>query len=87
MKFIYYLIALPVLAILAWGIYIAQPMEEGISFAPHIEDCVNTKLLMALLLLIGYTLGRMSAWFSYSPVRGELRRQRNTLSSTKRLTA
>ena len=76
MKFIYYLIALPVLAVLAWGIYVAKPLEDGISFAPYLEDCVNAKLVMAVLLLIGYTLGRFSAWFSYSPVRGELRRQR-----------
>ena len=76
MKFIYYLIALPVLAVLAWGIYVAKPLEDGISFAPYLEDCVNAKLVMAVLLLIGYTLGSFSAWFSYSPVRGELRRQR-----------
>ena len=76
MKFIYYLIALPVLAVLAWVIYVAKPLEDGISFAPYLEDCVNAKLVMAVLLLIGYTLGRFSAWFSYSPVRGELRRQR-----------
>ena len=76
MRFVYYLLAIPFVALLIWLIYIAEATGEGISFAPWNQESINTQLILAVCLLIGYFFGRFSAWFAYIPLRGELRRQK-----------
>lgn len=76
MKFLHYLIILPLLAAAAWIVYNADSSAEGISFLPWPQDCVDTKLVLIVFLLYGYIIGRIGAWFSYSPIRSDLRRQK-----------
>lgn len=76
MKFLYYLIAVPCLAAIAWIVYMADCSAEGVAFAFWPQDYINTKLILTVFLFGGYIFGRLSAWFGYAPLRTELRRQK-----------
>ena len=75
MKFLHYLIVIPLLAVAAWAIYTADPEGEGIPCAWY-QKPFDTKLVLVIFLVYGYTLGRIGAWFGYSPLRRDLRRQK-----------
>lgn len=78
MKFLHYLIALPLLAAAAWAVYGAEASAEGISFLPWSEYCLNTNVVLTVFLLYGYTFGRINSWFMYAPLRRELRKQKKS---------
>lgn len=75
MKFLHYLIVIPLLAVAAWAIYTADPKGEGIPCTWY-QEPFDTKLVLVIFLLYGYILGRIGAWFGYSPLRRDLRRQK-----------
>ena len=75
MKFLHYLIVIPLLAVAAWAIYTADPEGEGIPCTWY-QKPFDTKLVLVIFLLYGYILGRIGAWFGYSPLRRDLRRQK-----------
>lgn len=81
MKFLHYLIILPFVII---AILVASDAEicsdiKGVCFqAIKLSDYEGFKLetVLAVFFIFGYILGRVGAWFSYSPVRQALRMQR-----------
>ncbi|MBR1825570.1 MAG: hypothetical protein IJ770_03180 [Alphaproteobacteria bacterium] len=76
MKFLHYLIILPFVAAAVWAVCCATSSEHGISFAPWKEYFINPHLVLACCTIFGYILGRIGAWFGYSPMRRDLRQQR-----------
>lgn len=83
MKFLHSLIIIPLVILAVWAVCVADSSAEGIDFAywPAGEDAkrvltLHTKPVLIICLLFGYLLGRINAWFSYSSLRGDLRRQR-----------
>lgn len=76
MKILHYLIIIPLVAVAMWVIYNADASAEGIFFAPWPQDCVDTKLVLTAFLVFGYLLGRIGAWFGYSPLRSDLRKEK-----------
>lgn len=79
MKFLHYLIALPLLLIAAWAIYNAES-NDGIAFTlwPYDKttDSFNMQLILFLFLLYGYICGRVSSWFAHAPLRKALRQEK-----------
>lgn len=76
MRILHYLIVIPLVAAAVWVIYNADSSAEGIFFAPWPQDCVDTKLVLTAFLVFGYVVGRIGAWFGYSPLRRELRKEK-----------
>lgn len=77
MKFLHYLIIVPLIAAAAYAIYGADPEGDGIPCEWYSKP-FDTKLVLVIFLVYGYLMGRISAWFGYSPLRCELRRQKKT---------
>ena len=75
MKFLHYLIIIPMLAIAAYAIYGADPEGDGIPCEWYSKP-FDTKLVLIVFLVYGYLMGRIGAWFGYSPLRRDLRRQK-----------
>lgn len=75
MKFLHYLIVIPLLAAAVWAIYTADPEGEGIPCLWY-QKPFDTKLVLVIFLIYGYIMGRIGAWFGYSPLRRDLRRQK-----------
>ncbi len=75
MKFLHYLIVIPLLAVAVWAIYTADPEGDGIPCMWYSKP-FDTKLVLLIFLVYGYIIGRIGAWFGYSPLRRDLRRQR-----------
>ena len=75
MKFLHYLIFIPLLALAVWAIYTADPEGEGIPTLWYSKP-FDTKLVLVVFLVYGYIMGRIGAWFGYSPLRRDLRRQK-----------
>lgn len=76
MKFLHYLIILPFVAALVWAVCCATSSEHGISLPLWSDYYINPRLALACFAILGYILGRVGAWFGYSPMRRDLRRQR-----------
>ena len=80
MKLLHYLIILPLAALAIWAVLSAEVCAEskGICFPVKLKDADGFKVqsVLAVFLLFGYILGRIGAWFGYSPLRRDLRRQR-----------
>lgn len=81
MKFLQYLIILPfaIIAILAASNAEICPELKGVCFQTvNMEGVEGFKLetVLAVFFIFGYILGRISAWFGYSPIRRALRMQR-----------
>lgn len=80
MRFLHYLIILPFVII---AILVASDAEicsdiKGVCFqAIKLNGYEGFKLetVLAVFFIFGYILGRVGAWFSYSPVRQALRMQ------------
>lgn len=75
MKFLHYLIVIPLLAVAVWAIYTADPDGDGIPCMWYSKP-FDTKLVLLIFLVYGYIIGRIGAWFGYSPLRRDLRRQK-----------
>ena len=75
MKFLHYLIVIPLLAVAVWAIYTADPEGDGIPCMWYSKP-FDTKLVLLIFLVYGYIIGRIGAWFGYSPLRRDLRRQK-----------
>lgn len=75
MKFLHYLIVIPLLAVAAWGIYTADQEGDGI-LCTWYQKPFDTKLVLLIFLIYGYIIGRIGAWFGYSPLRRDLRQQK-----------
>lgn len=75
MKFLHYLIVIPLLAVAVWAIYTADPEGDGIPCIWYSKP-FDTKLVLLIFLVYGYIIGRIGAWFGYSPLRRDLRRQK-----------
>ena len=52
MKFAYYIIVIPVIALLIWLLYGVETSEEGISFAPYPQDCFNPQIVLILCVAV-----------------------------------
>ncbi|MEE6206839.1 MAG: LapA family protein [Alphaproteobacteria bacterium] len=76
MKFAYYIIVIPVIALLIWLLYGVETSEEGISFAPYPQDCFNPQIVLILCVAVGYIIGKLNSWFNYIPLRRDLRQQK-----------
>ncbi len=76
MKFLHYLIVIPLLGIAVWAIFGAE--AEGIRFPYGPEEGFKTQYVLTVFLLLGYIFGRIGAWFDYAPMRRDLRLQRRT---------
>jgi len=76
MKFLHYLIIIPLIGVAVWAIIDVE--AEGIRFSYGPEDGFKVRYVMAAFLLLGYLIGRIGAWFGYSPLRRDLRIQRKT---------
>ena len=78
MKFLHYFITLPLIIFAIYAIYLAEPSNEGegIEFTLWPDNFVNIKLVLTCFLAWGYLIGRTTAWFEYSPLRSDLRRQK-----------
>ena len=75
MKFLHYLIVIPLLAAAVWAIYTADPEGDGIPCMWYSKP-FDTKLVLIVFFAYGYVMGRIGAWFGYSPLRRDLRRQK-----------
>lgn len=78
MRFIYYLIVLPVIALLTWLLYGISTSEEGIAFAQWPQDCIKPQIILIVFLALGYILGKLNSWFNYLPLRYNLKQQMKT---------
>lgn len=76
MKFLHYLIVIPLIAVAVWAIIGVE--AGGIHFPYGPEEGFKAQYVLAVFLLLGYLLGRIGAWFGYSPLRRDLRMQRRT---------
>ena len=76
MKFAYYIIVIPVIALLIWLLYGVETSAEGISFAPYPQDCFNPQVVLLLCVAVGYIIGKLNSWFNYLPLRRDLRLQK-----------
>ena len=75
MKLLHYLIIVPLLILAVWVMYTADQEGDGVPFVWYTKP-LDTKLVLFVFLLYGYILGRIDAWFGYSPLRRDLRRQK-----------
>ena len=75
MRFLHYIFIIPLFALAAWAVYTADPEGEGIPCSWY-QKPFDTKLVLVIFLIYGYIVGRIDAWFGYSPLRRDLRRQK-----------
>ncbi len=75
MKFLYYLISLPLLILALWAVYGIEA-SEGVTFILWPENTLNIKLILCAFLLYGFICGRLASWFAYAPMRRDLRLQK-----------
>lgn len=75
MKLLHYLVMIPLLVIAVAAVLTADPEGTGIPCTWY-DEKLDTKTVLVIFLLYGYTAGRLGAWFGYSPLRSDLRRQK-----------
>lgn len=76
MKLAYYIIVIPIIALLIWLLYGVDTSVEGISFAPYPQDCFKPQIVLIVFIAVGYILGKLNSWFNYLPLRRDLRQQK-----------
>ena len=76
MKFAYYIIVIPVIALIVWVLYGIGTSEEGIFFAQWPQDCISPQVVLVISLAVGYLLGKLNSWFNYLPLRQDLKQQK-----------
>lgn len=79
MKFFYYLIEIPLVAIAIW--LVTNAHAEGGIFNFELwpfetEVNVDAKLTLCFLILFGFIWAKINSWFAYSPIRKALRSQK-----------
>ncbi len=80
MKFLHYLVILPLFGAALWAIFGAETVTEteGIKFPIGPEGGFKTQYVLTVFFIFGYFTGRIGAWFGYSPLRRDLRMQKKT---------
>ncbi|MCQ2735268.1 MAG: hypothetical protein MJ212_04910 [Alphaproteobacteria bacterium] len=78
MRFVYFLIVLPCVALVAWLLCGVSTSEEGIAFAQWPQDCIKPQIVLIVFLALGYILGKLNAWLNYLPLRHNLKQQMKT---------
>ena len=79
MKFLYYLLEIPLIVAAVWLVVNANPEGEVFNFELwplESEVQINTKLTLCILLFFGFIWGKINSWFAYSPLRKALRSQK-----------
>lgn len=73
MTFLRILLGLPIVVLLLVFAFVNNDMVELSLWPTSLELVVSLSVLIVLLFLSGYILGRFFAWMSYSSVRKSLR--------------
>lgn len=79
MKFLYYLIEIPIIVTAMWLITNARIDGEVFNFELwplESEIQINTKLTLCALILFGFIWAKINSWFAYAPIRRALRTQK-----------
>lgn len=79
MRFLYYLIEIPLIAVAVWMVVNTNVGNNGFEFELwplESEIQINTKLALCIFLLYGFIWGEINLWFAYSPLRRALRSQK-----------
>ena len=79
MKFLYYLIEIPLTAAAVWLIVNAKAEGDAFTFELwplETEVQINTKLTLCALILFGFIWAKINSWFAYAPIRSALRSQK-----------
>ena len=79
MKFLYYLIEIPLIAIAVWLVTNANADGDVFNFELWPLETVvsaNTKLTLCFMILFGFIWAKINSWFAYSPIRKDLRSQK-----------
>jgi len=79
MKFLYYLLEIPLIVAAVWLVVNANTENEVFNFELwplESEIQINTKLTLCLFLLFGFIWAKINSWFAYSPLRQALRSQK-----------
>ena len=79
MKFLYYLIEIPLIAAAVWLVVNAHADGEVFNFElwpMQYEIQVNMKLALCAFILFGFIWAKINSWFAYSPLRCALRSQK-----------
>ncbi|MBR3502343.1 MAG: hypothetical protein IKO06_05510 [Alphaproteobacteria bacterium] len=79
MKFLYYLIEIPLTVAAVW--LVANTSIEGDVFNFEVwplesEIQINGRLALCLLILYGFIWAKINSWFAYAPIRKALRSQK-----------
>lgn len=79
MKFLYYLIEIPLIFAAVWLVANAYTESEIFTFELwplQSEIQVNEKLALCFFMLFGFIWAKINSWFAYSPLRRALRSQK-----------
>ena len=79
MKFLYYLIEIPLIVIAIWLIINANVENQVFSFELWPLDTVvqvNAKLTLCAFILFGFIWAKINSWFAYAPIRRALYAQK-----------
>lgn len=79
MKFLYYLIEIPLIAIAVWLVVNTRVDGDAFNFELwplQTEIQVNTKLALCALIFFGFIWAKINSWFAYAPIRRALRSQK-----------
>lgn len=79
MKFLYYLLEIPLIAAAVWIIVNAHAGEDAFTvelWPLESEIQINTKLTLCAIMLFGFIWAKINSWFAYSPLRKALRSQK-----------
>ena len=78
MKFLYYLIEIPLIAAAVWLIINVNTDGGVLNFELwplQSEIQINAKLALCAFILFGFIWAKINSWFAYSPLRCALRSQ------------
>ena len=79
MKFLYYLIEIPLIAAAVWLIVNVNTDGGVLNFELwplQSEIQINAKLALCTFILFGFIWAKINSWFAYSPLRCALRSQK-----------
>ncbi len=76
MNFIKMLIGLPVLIIILIFAFVNNDLVSFNFWPFYIEIIVSQSVAIVILILLGFLLGKLDSWISYSPVRRALRQHK-----------
>lgn len=71
MNFIRMIIGLPILAVILLFAFVNNELVTFVLW-PELEVTASFSVVVISLILIGFVLGRISAWFSYIPLRSKM---------------